>query len=395
MTISQHPPSKVVRGDAGLITNPEELEAAFLHFVDATRELEALQQKLSQEIYRLTEDLAKSNADLTLQIEAKGRLAEELAALLSALPTGVIILREGKVYAFNDMSATLAPELAMGMEWQLPKQWTAIDEAHYRVSDRHDARIIRPEVRKLIDGRELMLLHDVTATFRAREQAEHQAKLSAMGRMAAEIAHQLRTPLATATVYAGHLGKPTLAPEQRTRFADQLGKQLTWLEGLVSRMMSFLRNKHGPSALVCVAELGDECRLTIEPLYESIGVVLKLEVQGGEHILSVQRDQIRGGLVSLLENALQVSNEGQSVRVVAKAAHARLSVTIDDDGPGIAQDMMQRLFEPFATGSARGTGLGLAIAKAAVEAHRGQIQAENRKEGGARFHIVLPVLEQL
>jgi len=395
MTISQHPPSKVVRGDAGLITNPEELEAAFLHFVDATRELEALQQKLSQEIYRLTEDLAKSNADLTLQIEAKGRLAEELAALLSALPTGVIILREGKVYAFNDMSATLAPELAMGMEWQLPKQWTAIDEAHYRVSDRHDSRIIRPEVRKLVDGRELMLLHDVTATFRAREQAEHQAKLSAMGRMAAEIAHQLRTPLATATVYAGHLGKPQLAPEQRTRFADQLGKQLAWLDGLVSRMMSFLRNKHGPSALVCVAELLDECRLTIEPLYESKGVVLKLEVQGGEHILSVQRDQIRGGLVSLLENALQVSNEGQSVRVVAKAAHARLNVTIDDDGPGIAQDMMQRLFEPFATGSARGTGLGLAIAKAAVEAHRGQIQAENRKEGGARFHIVLPVLEQL
>jgi two-component system sensor histidine kinase FlrB len=395
MTISQHPPSKVVRGDAGLITNPEELEAAFLHFVDATRELEALQQKLSQEIYRLTEDLAKSNADLTLQIEAKGRLAEELAALLSALPTGVIILREGKVYAFNDMSATLAPELAMGMEWQLPKQWTAIDEAHYRVSDRHDARIIRPEVRKLVDGRELMLLHDVTATFRAREQAEHQAKLSAMGRMAAEIAHQLRTPLATATVYAGHLGKPQLAPEQRTRFADQLGKQLAWLDGLVSRMMSFLRNKHGPSALVCVAELLDECRLTIEPLYESKGVVLKLEVQGGEHLLSVQRDQIRGGLVSLLENALQVSNEGQSVRVVAKAAHARLNVTIDDDGPGIAQDMMQRLFEPFATGSARGTGLGLAIAKAAVEAHRGQIQAENRKEGGARFHIVLPVLEQL
>jgi len=395
MTISQHPPSKVVRGDAGLITNPEELEAAFLHFVDATRELEALQQKLSQEIYRLTEDLAKSNADLTLQIEAKGRLAEELAALLSALPTGVIILREGKVYAFNDMSATLAPELAMGMEWQLPKQWTAIDEAHYRVSDRHDARIIRPEVRKLVDGRELMLLHDVTATFRAREQAEHQAKLSAMGRMAAEIAHQLRTPLATATVYAGHLGKPQLAPEQRTRFADQLGKQLAWLDGLVSRMMSFLRNKHGPSALVCVAELLDECRLTIEPLYESKGVVLKLEVQGGEHLLSVQRDQIRGGLVSLLENALQVSNEGQSVRVVAKAAHARLSITIDDDGPGIAPDMMQRLFEPFATGSARGTGLGLAIAKAAVEAHRGQIQAENRKEGGARFHIVLPVLEQL
>ena len=395
MTISQHPPSKSIRSDAGLINNAEELEAAFLHFVEATRELEALQQKLSQEIYRLTEDLAKSNADLKSQIEAKGRLAEELATLLSALPTGVVILQNGKVYAFNDMSATVAPELEMGVQWHRPKAWTAIDEAHYRVSERHDARIIRPEIRDLADGRELMLLHDVTATFRAREQAEHQEKLSAMGRMAAEIAHQLRTPLATATVYAGHLGRPQLATEQRERFAEQLGKQLAWLDGLVSRMMSFLRNKHGPSALVCVAELLDECRSTIEPLYDSKGVALKLEVTGGEHLLSVQRDQIRGGIVSLLENALQVSDEGQSVRVRARAANARLDVTVDDDGPGIPPEMMHRLFEPFATGSSRGTGLGLAIAKAAVEAHRGQIQAENRSTGGARFHLVLPVFEQL
>lgn len=395
MTISQHPPRQSIHGDAGLINNAEELEAAFLHFVDATRELEALQQKLSQEIYRLTEDLAKSNADLKLQIEAKGRLAEELATLLSALPIGVIILQSGKVYAFNDMAATLAPELEMGIYWHRPKAWTAIDDAHFRVSERHDAGIIRPEIRNLADGRELMLLHDVTATFRAREQVEHEEKLSAMGRMAAEIAHQLRTPLATATVYAGHLGRPQLAPAQRERFAEQLGKQLAWLDGLVSRMMSFLRNKHGPSALVCVAELLDECRLTIEPLFDAKSVKLELEIYGGEHLLSVQRDQIRGGIVSLLENALQVSEEGQSVRIRAKAAHARLDVTIDDDGPGIAPDMMQRLFEPFATGSARGTGLGLAIAKAAVEAHRGQIQAENRNDGGARFHIVLPVLEQL
>jgi two-component system sensor histidine kinase FlrB len=191
------------------------------------------------------------------------------------------------------------------------------------------------------------------------------------------------------------LGRPQLATEQRERFAEQLGKQLAWLDGLVSRMMSFLRNKHGPSALVCVAELLDECRSTIEPLYDSKGVALKLEVNGGEHLLSVQRDQIRGGIVSLLENALQVSDEGQSVRVRARAANARLDVTVDDDGPGIPPEMMHRLFEPFATGSSRGTGLGLAIAKAAVEAHRGQIQAENRSAGGARFHLVLPVFEQL
>ena len=145
----------------------------------------------------------------------------------------------------------------------------------------------------------------------------------------------------------------------------------------------------------CVAELLEECRSSIEPLFESAGVRLAVSTQGGEHLVSVQRDQIRGGIVSILENALRFSKQGQEVRIRALAAHSRVDIYIEDDGPGIPEHMMARLFEPFATGSPRGTGLGLAIAKAAVEAHRGEIQARNRSEGGASFHIVLPVFEQL
>jgi two-component system sensor histidine kinase FlrB len=216
-----------------------------------------------------------------------------------------------------------------------------------------------------------------------------------MGRMAAEIAHQLRTPLATATLYASHLSKDKLSAEKRQQFAEQLNRQLTWLDDLVSRMMSFLRSKQGASHMLCVAELLEECRSSIEPLFESAGVRLAVSTQGGEHLVSVQRDQIRGGIVSILENALRFSKQGQEVRIRALAAHSRVDIYIEDDGPGIPEHMMARLFEPFATGSPRGTGLGLAIAKAAVEAHRGEIQARNRSEGGASFHIVLPVFEQL
>jgi len=386
---------QVQREDRPMVIPAEELEAAFLHFVEATQELEVSQQKLSQEIYRLTEDLARSNADLKAQIEAKARLTDELATLLTALPTGVIILQQHKVYAFNDVSASIIPSLEVGQHWVIPKAWTSIDEAHYRSGDHHEGLVLRPEQRQLADGRQMLLLHDVTRTFRALEEAEREAKLSAMGRMAAEIAHQLRTPLATATLYASHLSKDKLAPEKRQQFAEQLNKQLTWLDGLVSRMMSFLRSKQGPYHMLCVAELLEECRSSIEPLFESASVRLALSSQGGEHLVSVQRDQIRGGIVSILENALRASQAGQEVRLRAHAAGARVDIYIEDDGPGIPRHMMERLFEPFATGSARGTGLGLAIAKAAVEAHRGEIQAKNREEGGALFHIVLPVYEQL
>lgn len=378
-----------------LISSAEELEAAFIHFVEATQELEASQQKLSQEIYRLTEDLARSNADLKAQIEAKARLTDELATLLAALPTGVIILQQQTIYAFNDVSANIIPSLEVGQHWSIPKAWTAIDETHFRSGDQHKGLILRPEQRSLADGRQMLLLHDVTSTFRALEEAEREAKLSAMGRMAAEIAHQLRTPLATATLYASHLSKDKLSAEKRQQFAEQLNRQLTWLDDLVSRMMSFLRSKQGPSHMLCVAELLEECRSSIEPLFESAGVRLAVSTQGGEHLVSVQRDQIRGGIVSILENALRFSKRGQEVRIRALAAHSRVDIYIEDDGPGIPEHMMARLFEPFATGSPRGTGLGLAIAKAAVEAHRGEIQARNRNEGGASFHIVLPVFEQL
>jgi len=382
------------RAQAGF-ANVDDLESAFLHFVEATQELEASQKKLSQEIYRLTEDLAKSNAALKVQIDAKGRLAEDLAALLSALPTGVIILQDLKIVAFNDISVNLVPDLRVGMHWATPKHWTSLDEAHYRCQVEAQNWIIRPEQRHLADGRILVLLHDVSATFRAREQAEREAKLAAMGKMVAEIAHQLRTPLATATLYAGHLAKPSLPTDKRERFAQQLNQQLLWLDGLVSRMMSFLRTRSGPPQMICVAELIEECRASIEPLFEAKLVTLHLDLKGGEHLLTVHRDQIRGGVVAVLENALSVSKEGQTVSLIAQAARSRLDIWVHDDGPGIPESLMTRLFEPFATGSPKGTGLGLAIAKAAIESHRGQIQAQNRTRGGASFHIVLPVLEQL
>lgn len=381
--------------------DPQVLETAFREFVEATRELEVTQQKLSSEVYRLTEDLARSNANLKAQMLAKEKIAQDLSGLISALPTAVIILQNQEVYAFNDISAHIIPGLQPGAIWHKPKTWTAIDDFHYRTKQVTLADvagtdlIIRPETRVLDGGRELLLIHDVTATFRAREEVEREAKLASMGRMTAEIAHQLRTPLATAILYASHLADGSIPTHTRFSFVEPLNQQLAWLDRLVSRMMSFLRNKPGMLEMLTVAELIDDCRKSIEPLYRTREVMLDLSIQGGQHLFTVQRDQLRGGLVSLLENALQVSSKNQRVQLRASVVRSRLTIDIEDEGPGIADDILHRIFEPFASSTPQGTGLGLAIAKSAIEAHRGQLQASNRPEGGAIFHIVLPVFEPL
>jgi len=396
--ISEADSVNAVDKEAVISQSPEgsQLGAVFLQFVEATKALEISQQSLSAEVHRLTEDLAKSNANLKQQIEAKGRIAEELAALLSALPTGVIILQHGKVYAFNEVSSVVAPWLKVGVLWGTPKSWTAIEENHYKISTNSEEHlIIRSETRTLADGRQMLLLHDATATFRAREEAERESKLAAMGRMTAEIAHQLRTPLATATLYASHLSRENLSRESRLQFASRISQQLAWLDDLVSRMMRFLQDRPTQFEIVSVIDFLNELKHSVDVLYEAETVRLIFSIEGGDHLLRVQREQVRSGIVSVLENALRVSAPDQTVRVSAKAARSRLDIFVEDQGPGIDEAMLGRLFEPFATNSASGTGLGLAIAKAAIEAHGGQIHARNLNGGGALFHIVLPVLEPL
>lgn len=387
--------STVLKDSEPTYKGGEELQSAFIQFIEATRELESSQRELSAQVLRLTGDLAKSNAELKQEITAKGRLAEDLAALLSALPTGVIILQHRRVYAFNEVSAKLVSELSVGDTWQLPKGWTALDEAHFRTNTDQLATVVRPESRPLSDDREMVLLHDVTATFRAREQAERESKLAAMGRMTAEIAHQLRTPLATAMLYASHLSRDSLDEEKRHRFVEHLIQQLNGLDGIVGRMMSFLRTRTLSSEIISVEELLHETKSSCIGLFEAHGVVLRLSIDGGTHLLTVQRDQLRGGILSILENALSVSPFGAAVSITAYVQRSRLVILIEDEGPGISESMKTRLFEPFATGSPKGTGLGLAIAKAAIEAHRGEVHAANRRERGAVFQIVLPVLEPL
>lgn len=370
------------------------LEEAFLYFVDATKELEESQRQLSKEIYRLTEDLARSNADLKRQMEAKSRLAEELSTLISALPTGVVLVQRDEVYAFNAISQTYAPDLSVHSTWTIPSHWTAAEFDHFRCELKTGGvRILRPEAFELSPDRQMILIHDVTTTYQSQEERAREAKLASMGKMTAEIAHQLRTPLATATIYAGHLAERSLDDSRRISFANLLNRQLNALENLVSKMLGFLQQRRQTPELIPIDDLLNECKASIGPLFDGKSVRLVIKSTGGKHLLNIQRDQFRGGVLSILENALNVSTAGQEVIIESIARGSRLNLKISDSGPGVPDELVERLFEPFSTTRSGGTGLGLAIAKTAFESHGGQLTFANLSPSGACFFIVLPVLE--
>jgi signal transduction histidine kinase len=110
--------------------------------------------------------------------------------------------------------------------------------------------------------------------------------------------------------------------------------------------------------------------------------------------VNVEQQAIVNALLAILENALEVSESGKQISIEGSSNAQRVTIVIEDQGPGIPQAMIDSLFEPFSTGHSNGTGLGLAIAKNALEAHRGSIHAENYSKG-ARFTITLPCMNSL
>lgn len=358
-----------------------QLEEAFRLFLQASQDLEAQQTRLQNQVNRLSEDLAAAN--------------QRLAALLEALPAGVLVIEEGMVRDLNPAAKSLLPEIREGSHWRIPSFWSpTLVQGEYQTTTDSQCRTV--QIKEVAFGpRKILQIQDITESLTQHAETQRQSKLASMGQMAASIAHQLRTPLATATLYAGHLADPLLSPERQRDMAEKLRRQLTSLEKLTTRMLQFVRQRPQKTESVLIAELLDEAEQAIRPVCERYGVPLEVRLSGDPSLLSVERDAIVSALVAVLENALQVSPQGSVIRMQASVEHARVRIHIDDHGPGIEESMLQSMFEPFTTSRVNGTGLGLSIARNAIEAHRGEIAAANRPEGGARFTLSLPCIPTL
>ena len=359
--------------------NKEQLEEAFALFIEASKAIEAQQAQLQAEIERLSSDLAQANQRLT--------------DLLQALPTGVVLVENGLV-ADQNLAAQSQVGLQIGQAWRVPNSWLPTPmPGEYQTSTDSSARTVKVTQLSLAD-RQIVQIQDITESLRLHIESQRQSKLASMGQMAASIAHQLRTPLATATLYAGNLGMPNLTPEKQKEALDRLRKQLASLETLTTQMLQFVRQRPQKTEMVSGQALLDEAVAAIAPMCEKRNVGLQVQASGMDSLVNVERQTMVGAMVAILENALQVSQEGSQILLHGRADGPRLQFVVEDNGPGIPNDMLASLFEPFATSRINGTGLGLSIARNAVEAHRGEILASNRAEGGARFSISIPCIAE-
>lgn len=337
-----------------------------------------------------SEELALAYSRLEGQVAA---LTERMTLLQEALPAGVVVLDAGgRAIEANAAAGRLIGRSPVGLAWTEIEGTLATAETpgEYLLGERRVAVTVTP-----LDsaGGRIVLLHDVTENHRLRAQAERNERLAAMGEMAAHLAHQLRTPLAAALLYAGNLENPDLAESSRVSIAQKTVGRLKHLERLIQDTLMFARGEVLGREAFPVADLLAELAQTFEPLARERGVEFRIAASAGEESLTGNRKALVGALTNLLENALQAVDSGGRVTLAARRDGDQMALSVRDNGRGMTQEVVARLFEPFFTTRTDGTGLGLAIARGVARAHGGGIEVRSEPAVGTEFIITLPVSE--
>jgi len=373
------------------------LKAAFAEFAASTAQLATQDEDLRRSVELLRQDLAQTHTRLHDEMRRRVRSEAQLGSMFASAPFGLVSIEAGRISAFNPAAARLLPGLAEGSVWSLPAQWIRRGAGNEFATDRgHDASVVALSVLTQSDsGTQLLRIEDITEPLRDRERTERQERLAAMGRMTAELAHQLRTPLCTATLYASQLAEPQLDEPDRQRMASRLGAQLSQLDALITRMLGFVKTNARERELSAIEPLVRSQIEVVAPLFAKRSIELALQWQATDCEIAVDRLQIGSAVLALLENALQHAPEGSRVSVACISQGHRVAISVSDEGPGIEPEMAARLFEPFATGRPTGTGLGLAIARAAAQAHRGELSFTPCQPSGVCFTLALPALPQV
>lgn len=377
-------------------TRRQELEAAFDVFNQMSEQLAHSYQQLQQRVVRLNEELAAARNERMSQLVEKERLAGRLSHLLEVLPAGVVVLDgEERVQEFNPAAGVLLGAVSIGSNWRnICRQVVAAADGK-ELQLKNGRRVTLGRCYLAPEPGAMLLLVDVTETRRLQERLNRRQRLSAMGEMAARLAHQIRTPLAAALLDASHLARDDLQPLRRQQFSTRLRSRLKHMESQIRDMLIFARGGEGMPEPVALLPLFEELRQMLAPLFEKAHGRLTLrDDTAGRAAVLANRAAFSGAMSNLISNALEHGRDQVQLDIQLRIpTEGVLEIRVCDNGPGIPPELRSRVFDPFFTTSHSGTGLGLTVVQSVILANGGQIDVLDAEEGGTCFRIQMPLLE--
>jgi|GEM_PF-680614 len=248
---------------------------------------------------------------------------------------------------------------------------------------------------------------DITDKKRAEEEVQrhqqeiaHVIRLSTAGEMASGMAHELNQPLAALVSYCGtaaRMANELPAPPQKLLDVLERAKEQAHRAGRIIRhLREFVSKEYDGQQFLEVDQLFKDLDSLLSAELKNAAVELEYRLDAhGCHAMAnkVQIEQVLVNLVRNSVEAMRNSNTtgGKVVLETQLSKDGRIEVTVSDTGPGIEADMRGKLFNPFQTSKSTGMGMGLSISRSIIEAHGGQIWADEQRSEGASFSFTLPV----
>ena len=222
-------------------------------------------------------------------------------------------------------------------------------------------------------------------------------RLSALGSMAAGVAHDIRNPLNAIKLLSSHVSDKlddTDQPAQRERSRKQLQtirKEVDRLEEIVTGFLSMAKEQELKPTPNKIDVALDECVQLIRKDAEQRGVRLTCDLRAGDTELMLDAKQWKRAIINVLLNALEVTPENGRVRVFSRVTDANCEIEVRDDGPGMPPAVLEHAFDPYYTTKQTGTGLGLSITRGVIEEHGGAISLHSVEDKGCQALITMPL----
>jgi len=339
-------------------------------------------------------------ASNTQELDALRLQANRLEHLLQVMPAGVVVI-DGKGYVrqSNNLAKALLGEPLEGQLWRtiIARSFKPQADDGHEVS-LYDGRKVKLSITPLEkEPGQLIVLTDLTETRQLQQRIGHLQKLSSLGKMVASLAHQIRTPLSAAMLYAANLSNNTLNKMSREKFSEKLVSRLRDLESQVNDMLLFA--KSGDEQVITeisLHSLMQEVQQGADAMLQSQNASLVLSLPEPDVIILGNKTALAGALQNLIHNALTVKPQNAQINLTASRQHddpCWVNLSVTDNGPGIKTENISRVFEPFFTTKSNGTGLGLAVVMSVAQSHQGKVHVTNLADGGACFTMCLPTYD--